>query len=175
MLISIIAVIIAVIVLGALVVALFIFMQGDAEMRLLTKERTQATKVSAEQERLDFQLELPFDNIGKQEGTILDAYMRIYLPQEQYADVLLRGKVNLADVPREDDYFEAVLVPAGTKRSFALRFEAYARNGKSLAEALGNAPDVDVALFADCRGRRELYTVKEYFTLTAEELRALVK
>jgi hypothetical protein len=141
----------------------------------LTKERTQATKVSAEQERLDFQLELPFDNIGKQEGTILDAYMRIYLPQEQYADVLLRGKVNLADVPREDDYFEAVLVPAGTKRSFALRFEAYARNGKSLAEALGNAPDVDVALFADCRGRRELYTVKEYFTLTAEELRALVK
>lgn len=175
MLVSIIAVIIAVIVLGALVVALFISMQGDAEMRLLTKERTQATKVSAEQERLDFQLELPFDNIGKQEGTILDAYMRIYLPQEQYADVLLRGKVNLADVLREDDYFEAVLVPAGTKRSLALRFEAYARNGKSLAEALGNVPDVDVALFADCRGRRELYTVKEYFTLTAEELRALVK
>ncbi len=175
MLVSIIAVIIAVIVLGALVVALFISMQGDAEMRLLTKERTQVTKVSAEQERLDFQLELPFDNIGKQEGTILDAYMRIYLPQEQYADVLLRGKVNLADVLREDDYFEAVLVPAGTKRSLALRFEAYARNGKSLAEALGNVPDVDVALFADCRGRRELYTVKEYFTLTAEELRALVK
>ena len=28
-----------------------------------------------------------------------------------------------------------------------------------------NIPDVDVALFADCRGRRELYTVKE-LTLT---------
>ena len=33
----------------------------------------------------------------------------------------------------------------------------------------------DVALFADCRGRRELYTAKEFFTLTAEEMRALVK
>ena len=56
-----------------------------------------------------------------------------------------------------------------------LRFEAYAKNGKTIKEALGNVPDVDVALFADCRGRRELYTVKEYFTLTAEEMRALVK
>ena len=43
-----------------------------------------------------------------------------------------------------------------------------------LYEVINNS-DVDVALFADCRGRRELYTVKEYFTLTADEMRALVK
>lgn len=76
---------------------------------------------------------------------------------------------------REDDYFEAMLVPAGTGEKFVLRFEAYAKNGKSVEEAIENIPDVDVALFADCRGRRELYTVKEYFTLTADEMRALVK
>ena len=40
--------------------------------------------------------------------------MRIYLPQEQYSDVLLRGKVNREGYLREDDYFEAMLVPAGT-------------------------------------------------------------
>ena len=101
--------------------------------------------------------------------------MRIYLPLEQYSDVLLRGKVNREGYLREDDYFEAMLVPAGTGEKFVLRFEAYAKNGKSLEEAMENIPDVDVALFADCRGRRELYTVKEYFTLTADEMRALVK
>ena len=69
----------------------------------------------------------------------------------------------------------ALLVPAGTGNNFVLRFEAYAKNGKSIKEALGNIPDVDVALFADCRGRRELYTLKEYFTLTADEMRKLVK
>lgn len=166
---------VALVILGIVVVGLYIKLQGDAAMRLLTKKRSEAALDKAEGERLDFSLTLPFDNIGKQEGTILDAYMRIYLPQEQYDDVLLRGKVNLEGVLRDDDYFEALLVPAGTGKNFVLRFEAYARNGKSIAEAVGNMPDVDVALFADCRGRRELYTIKEYFTLTAKELHELVK
>lgn len=175
MLLYIVGILVALLVLGCIVVGLYISLQGDAEMRLLTKKRTTAVKTAESTERVDFALEVPFDNIGKEEGTVLDAYMRIYLPQEQYADVLLRGKVNLKNVLRDDDYFEALLVPAGTGNNFALRFEAYAKNGKSIKEALGNIPDVDVALFADCRGRRELYTLKEYFTLTADEMRKLVK
>ena len=163
MLMTIVGVLVGLLILGVIIVGVYISMQGDAVMRLLVKQR------------IDFSLEVPFDNVGKQEGTILDAYMRIYLPQEQYSDVLLRGKVNREGYLREDDYFEAMLVPAGTGEKFVLRFEAYAKNGKSLEEAMENIPDVDVALFADCRGRRELYTVKEYFTLTADEMRALVK
>ena len=168
-------ILVALVILGVLVVGLYISMQGDAVMRLLTKKRSAVALEKKEAERVDFSLEIPFDNVGKQEGTVLDAYMRIYLPQEQYSDVLLRGKVNREGYLREDDYFEAMLVPAGTGEKFVLRFEAYAKNGKSLEEAMENIPDVDVALFADCRGRRELYTVKEYFTLTADEMRALVK
>lgn len=175
MLCTIIGILIALALLGVLAVAVYIALQGDAEMRLLVKQRTAAVKAAEHDGRVDFQLEVPFDNVGKQEGTILDAYMRIYLPQEQYDDVLLRGKVNLEGVLRDDDYFEALLVPAGTGKKLVLRFEAYARKGKSIQEALANIPDVDVALFADCRGRRELYTIKEYFTLTAGEMRALVK
>lgn len=175
MLLTIIEALIALVILGVIVVGGYISIQGDAVMRLLTKERTKAALDKKETKRVDFSLEVPFDNIGKQEGTILDAYMRIYLPQEQYNDVLLRGKVNLKDRLREDDYFEALLVPAGTGDKFVLRFEAYAKNGKTIEEAMAQIPDVDVALFADCRGRRELYTAKEFFTLTAEEMRALVK
>ena len=117
MLMTIIGILVGLVILGCAVVALYISMQGDAKMRLLTKKRTDAVKVSEAGDRLDFQLEVPFDNIGKQEGTILDTYMRIYLPQEQYDDVLLRGKVNLEGVLRDDDYFEALLVPAGTGKN----------------------------------------------------------
>lgn len=167
--------VLAVIVLACLVVGVFIVMRGDAEMNFYSKKRTEAVKVSEDGKRLDFNVEIPYDNTGKQEGTIIDSYMRIYLPQEQYDDVLLRGKVNLKGVMRDDDYFEALLVPEGTGNTLVLRFEAYARNGKSLQEVMSKIPDVDVALFADCRGRRELYTKKEIFTLTAAELRALMK
>lgn len=166
---------VALVILGVLVVYFYIKMQGDAQMQLEVGKRTPAVRVSENGKRLDFEVELPYRNIGKQEGTIIDAYMRIYLPQEQYDDVLLRGKVNLKGVKREDDYFEAVLVPSGTGKTLLLRFEAYAKNGKTIAEAMKDIPDVDVALYADCRGRGPLFTIKEFLTLTAEEMRALVK
>lgn len=167
--------IIAIVIFCVLVVGVYILIQGDAVIRLLTKQRTEAVLDNKLDGRVDFSLEVPFENAGKQEATILDAYMRIYLPQEQYSDVLLRGKVNLKGLLRDDDYFEAMLVSAGSGKKFLLRFEAYARNGKSIAEVLQEIPDVDVALFADCRGRRELYTVKEVFTLSAAEMRSLIK
>ena len=31
----------------------------------------------------------------------MDAFIRVYLPQEQYADAQLRGRVNLKEAPRE--------------------------------------------------------------------------
>ena len=85
MLLYIAGILVALFVLGCIVVGLYISLQGDAEMRLLTKKRTTAVKTAESAERVDFALEVPFDNIGKEEGTVLDAYMRIYLPQEQYA------------------------------------------------------------------------------------------
>ena len=58
MLITIIGILVALVLLGCAVVALYIAMQGDAEMRLLTKKRTEAVKVSEQGDRLDFQLEV---------------------------------------------------------------------------------------------------------------------
>lgn len=165
----------ALIVLAVVVLFVFIKSRGDADMQVLVEKRTTSVKVSEDGKRLDFEVEVPYRNVGKEEGTILDTYMRIYLPDEQYDNVLLRGKVNLKDVKRADDYFEAVLVPANTGKTLLLRFEAYARNGKTIAEAMAGIPDVDVALYLDCRGRGPLFTVKKFLTLSAEEMRALVK
>lgn len=165
----------ALIVFAVVVLFVFIKSRGDANMQVLVDKRTFSVKVSEDGKRLDFEVEVPYRNVGKEEGTILDTYMRIYLPDEQYDNVLLRGKVNLKDVKRADDYFEAVLVPANTGKTLLLRFEAYARHGKTIAEAMAGIPDVDVALYLDCRGRGPLFTVKKFLTLSAEEMRALVK
>ena len=166
-------IVIGLIIAGLIVVELYIALQGDAVIEFATAARTEATLEKREAERLYFAVKVPFKNTGRQEGTILDAYLRIYLPQEQYDGLRLRGKVNLEGVLRDDDYFEALLVPAGSSNSLLLRFEASPKAGLSLEEALGGAPDIDIALYADCRGRRELYTIKRYLTLSAVELKAL--
>ena len=88
MLMTIVGVLVGLLILGVIIVGVYISMQGDAVMRLLVKQRTKAVFDKVYADRIDFSLEVPFDNVGKQEGTILDAYMRIYLPQEQYSDVL---------------------------------------------------------------------------------------
>ena len=46
MLVTILGILVALVILGCAVVALYIAMQGDAEIRLLTKKRTEAVKVS---------------------------------------------------------------------------------------------------------------------------------
>ncbi len=161
------------IVLAITVVGIYIFLQGDAKFVFKVQERSCAMRTKMLKERLDFEVEVPCANIGKQDGIILDAYMRIYLPQEQYSYVLVRGKINLKDALREDDYFEAVKVPRGTEKNMLLRFEVYSENGKNIEEAVKNIPDVDVALFVDCIARGKVHTVKQYMTLTAEELRVL--
>ena len=56
MLMTIIGILVGLVILGCAVVALYIAMQGDAEMRLLTKKRTEAVKVSESGDRLDLSL-----------------------------------------------------------------------------------------------------------------------
>ena len=114
-------------------------------------------------------------NEGKEEGIILDAFIRVYLPQEQYADVQLRGRVNLQDVPREDDYFEAMLLGPRERKNMVVKFEIVPVHGVTLDQAVSGMPDVDIALFLDCRGRTALYTVKKIITLHKDELHALIK
>ena len=91
MLMTIVGVLVGLLILGVIIVGVYISMQGDAVMRLLIKQRTKAVLDKVYADRIDFSLEVPFDNVGKQEGTILDAYMRIYLPQEQYRGLFARG------------------------------------------------------------------------------------
>ena len=139
-------------------------------------KRTQAKLISKTDKKIEFSIDVPYENKSGDEGIFLDAFVRIYLPDEQYNGALLRGRVNHPQAPREDDYFEARLVPPGEKDHLTVTVEVTPRNGKKTAEAaLQDMPDVEFALYVERRGRMELFHNKENILLTKEELQKLLK
>lgn len=161
--------------LGVVAVAVFIMMQPKHRFIFDVKNRTKAELTDKTENKLCFSVDVPFTNEGGDEGLVLDAFMRIYLPQEQYDKALVRGKINLKDVPRDDDYFEALVMPKGGNETMTAKFELTPMHGANLKEAVNGLPDFDVAMFWECRGRENLYTVKKFITISADEVKALLK
>ena len=161
--------------LGVAAVAVFIAMQPKHKFVFDVAKRTKAELVGKTDGKLCFNVDVPFTNEGGDEGLVLDAFMRIYLPQEQYDKARIRGKINLKDVPRDDDYFEALVMPKGEHKTMTAKFEVTPMHGATLPEAVEGLPDFDVALFWECRGRENLYTVKKFITISADEVKALLK
>ncbi len=157
-----------------LVVWLYIYLQGDSAVALVKEKVGAPVKISCTEEQLDFYVDIPCLNAGKEEGTILDAFLRVYLPEEQYDGVRIRGKVNLADKPRQDDYFEAELIGAGVTKMLRLYLEVCPKHGKSMQEALAELPDYEIGVFVEGRGRTALRYIKEYITISAADLRKFV-
>ena len=155
------------ILLGVVAVAVFIAMQPKHKFVFDVANRTKAELAAKTDDKLCFNVDVPFTNEGGDEG--------LYLPQEQYDKALVRGKINLKDVPRDDDYFEAMVMPKGEHKTMTVKFELTPMHGATLAEAVNGLPDFDVALFWECRGRENLYTVKKFITISADEVKALLK
>ena len=129
-------VIAALILLAVVVIGIYILLQGKEEMFFEVTQRTKARLIKRSENKLEFEVELPMHNDGKEEGIILDAFIRVYLPQEQYADAQLRGRVNLKEAPREDDYFEAMLLGPGVKKTMVVKFELVPEHGVTLKQAV---------------------------------------
>ena len=147
---------------------------GDAKLQMDMDKRTAAVVepglAGHEGCVRNFRVDVPFRNVGSQELTVLDVWARVYLPDEQYDGLHLTARINYMERLRDDDYFEAMLVPAGKTGTFVVRFAAADRTGTDVASALKSCPDVDVAVYCELRGRGAVYIDKQIFTLTATEL-----
>ena len=95
---------------------------------------------------------MDFINEGKQCATIMDAFVRPHLPYEQYDLIETRGHAELTTAPREDDYFEAVIIQkAGYKGgqdkiSIKSQVKLTARKGLTIREAVAHMPDFNFQL-----------------------------
>jgi len=127
--------------------------------------------------KMSFHTELLFVNEGKQCGTIMDAIVRSQLPYEQYDGIEVRAKAERQGYPREDDYFEAVIIQKkGVKddrMTMLIKVTLTARKGLNLTEALANMVDLPLDLIYQQTGRTVVHYKKLRLTIKAEEIAKL--
>ena len=93
------------------------------------------------------------------------------LPQEQYDAARVESRLELLTAPREDGYFEAVIIEGNSGNSFVLTVVLTAKNGL-VAEAVAGMADMPVELYYQIVGRGECALHKERLVLPAAEFRA---
>lgn len=138
-----------------------------------TDEMTPFSVLTRTADRLVIRAVIPFANEGKQCGTIMDAILRVQLPYEQYDGALVRGKVELNGVPREDDYFEAALIEKKQRINLALKLSIEGRNGHTLDDAIAHMVDFRMDLIYLETGRTPAHYSKVLMKMTAAEIAAL--
>ena len=137
------------------------------------EEMTPFSVVERTEERLVIGATIPFANEGKQCGVIMDAILRVQLPYEQYDGALVRGKVELEGAPREDNYFEAMLIEKNKRAHFVLKLSIEGRKGNTLEEAIAHLPDFRTDLIYQEAGRVPVHYSKVILKVTAAEIAAL--
>ena len=164
------AVLILLVGLGILGIWIYIVRQGDAEIEILTAQRTELQLVSVEDGKGVFSAQIPLFNLASQDGIILDAFPRHLLPQEQYDAARVESRLELLTAPREDGYFEAVIIEGNKGNTLVLTVALTAKNGL-LAEAVASMADMPVELYYQVVGRGECALHKERLVLPAAEFK----
>lgn len=122
---------------------------------------------------MDMSCELEIANIGKQCGTIMDCFVRQQLPYEQYDGVQVTGKAELKGAPREDDYFESVLIEKGESICVLVRVSLTARKGLPLKQALQKMVDLPLDVLYTETGRHPWKISKVRLVIPAEKIASL--
>ena len=117
---------------------------------------------------------IEFRNEGTQSAMIVDAICKPQLPFEQYDGMDVRGKAEREGVPREDDYFEALVLEHQQSVNLVAKVTLTARKGMSLEEAVAHMVDFPVEFIYREVGRTPMHWSIARVILTAEELATLV-
>jgi hypothetical protein len=161
-------------ILGALVMIIYAKLMPTDNSTIVVSEKTALKLESLTDHDAVFSVQMPLRNIGEQDSAITDVLARPYLPQEQFPDAVCYGHVETTDRRRNDNYFEALILPAHTERMLVVTLHYVATNSKSMKSILSNMVDMDVAIYYDGVGRKACYTKKAFFTVQAVEIKALV-
>lgn len=152
---------------------------------LYLKKRGQEKVVPKLQSRTPFKIEarddksvtisttIEFFNAGTQSAMIVDAICHPLLPFEQYDGIAVRGKAEREGKPREDDYFEALVLEHQQSVNLIAKVTLTARKGMTLEQALSRMVDFPVEFLYREVGRTPMHWTIARIILTAEELAKL--
>ena len=162
------------------VVKMYFSMKGQEIVIPKIKERTPFKIEQRDEHSMTISTTMDLVNEGKQSALIVDCIVKPQLPFEQYDGIAVRGKAEVDGVPREDDYFEAMVLFAKgdiAHGSNVIKLKAIvqmtARKGMTLNEALSHMVDFPVEIIYREVGRTPLHFSIARTILTAEELTEL--
>lgn len=142
MLLNIILAVVVIVLVAAAGLYLVLQMLGKEHVVVDKNKRTPFEVVEMTEDSLTFSTTLEFLNDGKSCATVMDCLVRPHLPYEQYDGIETRGHAELSTAPREDDYFEAVLIQkGGDKINIKAQVKLIARKGMNIKEAISHMPD----------------------------------
>ena len=165
--------VLGVVLLAVLALKIF-FVWGNTNLVARVEKRTPFTVTEEAADRVTLAATFPFENSGTQCATVVDCVARPQLPYEQYDGVEVWGKMERADTPREDDYFEATLVDDGQTVPVRIVVRLTARHGMDIRTALTHMVDLPIDIIYTQLGRRPWALHKVRTVLTAEEIAAAV-
>lgn len=161
-------------ILGFLVMVVYAFMQSSDDTTAVVAEKTPLKLESMTDKEAIFTTEMPFRNSGKHGAAITDIFARPYLPQEQFKEAKCWANLELTDCRRDDNYFEALILDANNSREIIVTLHFLATCDKPMKEIMEDMVDMDVAIYISGVGRKAHYTKKVFFTVFAEDIKALV-
>ena len=157
------------------VVLVWLYLKGRYEKVVPKLEsRTPFKLESRDAKSVTLSTTIEFRNEGTQSAMIVDAICKPQLPFEQYDGMNVRGKAERQGVPREDDYFEALVLEHQQSVNLVAKVTLTARKNLSLEEAVAHMVDFPVEFIYREVGRTPMHWSIARVILTAEELAKLV-
>ena len=154
---------------------IFLFLKKRGQEKVVPKLQTRTPfKIIARDEKsVTLSTMIEFRNEGTQSAMLVDAICHPLLPFEQYDGISVRGKVEREGKPREDDYFEALVIEHQESVNLIETITLTARKGMTLEEALSHMVDFPIEIVYREVGRTPMHWSIARVVLTAEELTKL--
>lgn len=154
---------------------IWLFLHGREEKLVPQLDNRTPFKIESRDEKsVTLSTTIEFRNEGTQSAMIVDAICHPLLPFEQYDGFDVRGKAERAGVPREDDYFEALVVEHKQSVNLVAKVTLTARKNLSLAEAARHMVDFPIEFLYREVGRNPMRWTIARVILPAEEFAKLV-
>ena len=161
----------AVVIIG---LAIFLKVRGQEKVVPRLDKRTPFKIEHRDEKSVTLSTTIEFFNEGKQSAMIVDAICKPQLPFEQYDGMNVRGKAEREGVPREDDYFEALVLEHQQGVNLVAKVTLTARKNMTLEEAVAHMVDFPIEFIYREVGRTPMHFSIARIFLTAEELAKLV-
>lgn len=150
---------------------LFVLKQGNEQVVLLPKRKTNFQVADMNFESITLFCDIPFVNKGRQNGTIMDLFPRHLLPQEQFDAVKVEIWAMDNNRPRHDGYFEAVIIKPKKGGTIRVYVKLIGKSG-NIREDLKEFPYMNIDIFYQVVGREDYHINKDRIRLNPADIQA---